>query len=409
MIKNLNNKKGIIIFCLSFISLFISFYFNEDGSGGGAKGDYEVTYGFIIALQDNLLSNPKDWTIVHTPLHFILLSFVTRLIHNPDILRFVFCIFAISVPFVFYLIVSKFYKFNFSNENLLLISSSIFFIPSFRYTSLWANDLITSLFFFLISIYFFKKWEINKKTFLEKNLLLQVLFLVLATYTRQYFAVFFAYFLYEYYKTLELKNFIKLFGICVLSSIPVLLYTYKFPELLTGQWMSIYAINYFLLGNSSIISITLYPIIFINFLYKKINFNKLILPSLISFFIVFILSLNFHPNNWQGGGVNFVLSQALFDNYLYFYFSSFFTISIFIYLFSENKENIIIILTLLFMFFSYQVYQRYYDPMFFMIFFTIFKTDLTKVFYINKNASLLLLLYFIFFYLFAISDFIYQI
>ena len=173
--------------------------------------------------------------------------------------------------------------------------------------------------------------------------------------------------------------------------------------------MSIYAINYFLLGNSSIISITLYPIIFINFLYKKINFNKLILPSLISFFIVFILSLNFHPNNWQGGGVNFVLSQALFDNYLYFYFSSFFTISIFIYLFSENKENIIIILTLLFMFFSYQVYQRYYDPMFFMIFFTIFKTDLTKVFYINKNASLLLLLYFIFYYLFAISDFIYQI
>ena len=92
-----------------------------------------------------------------------------------------------------------------------------------------------------------------------------------------------------------------------------------------------------------------------------------------------------------------------------FYFSSFFTISIFIYLFSENKENIIIILTLLFMFFSYQVYQRYYDPMFFMIFFTIFKTDLTKVFYINKNASLLLLLYFIFYYLFAISDFIYQI
>ena len=148
MIKNLNNKKGIIIFCLSFISLFISFYFNEDGSGGGTKGDYEVTYGFIIALQDNLLSNPKDWTIVHTPLHFILLSFVTRLIHNPDILRFVFCIFAISIPFVFYLIVSKFYKFNFSNENLILISSSIFFIPSFRYTSLWANDLITSLFFF---------------------------------------------------------------------------------------------------------------------------------------------------------------------------------------------------------------------------------------------------------------------
>ena len=76
--NSFSNFKYKIIFILSAMSLFLSFYFNEDGTGGGARGDFEVTYGFVIALQENLLSDPKEWTLVHTPLHFIILSFVTR-------------------------------------------------------------------------------------------------------------------------------------------------------------------------------------------------------------------------------------------------------------------------------------------------------------------------------------------
>ena len=50
------------------------------------------------------------------------------------------------------------------------------------------------------------------------------------------------------------KNYLNYLGIkillfCVLSSLPVLYYTYLFPELLTGQHISLKAINYFLLGN----------------------------------------------------------------------------------------------------------------------------------------------------------------
>ena len=57
----ISNKKtlGILFFILSYTSLIISFFFNEDGSGGGSKGDFEVTYGFIIALQNNLLADPE--------------------------------------------------------------------------------------------------------------------------------------------------------------------------------------------------------------------------------------------------------------------------------------------------------------------------------------------------------------
>ena len=109
----------------------------------------------------------------------------------------------------------------------------------------------------------------EKKKNIDKYLLLQIIFLVLATYTRQYFAVFFIYFLNEYYKILSFKNFVQLFGICILSSIPVFFYIYKFPELLMGQHIGIGAINYFLLGNPAIMFTTIFPIITINFLYKN--------------------------------------------------------------------------------------------------------------------------------------------
>ena len=409
MINFFSNYKDKIIFVLSIFLLFLSFYLNEDGSGGGARGDFEVTYGFILALQENLLADPKDWTLVHTPLHFIILSFVTRLISNTDLLRLFFCIFSLSLPIIFFssILISKIE--NVLRSNVLILSSIILFIPSFRYTSIWANNLITSLFFFLLSIYFFKKWEENKKNFIDKNSLFQIIFLVLATYTRQYFAVFFIYFLFRYFLIFDFKEFIKIFLLCILSSLPVFYYTYLFPELLTGQHISLKAINYFLLGNLSIMSITIFPIVMINLIYGNIEFKKTILPIIVSFIAILILSLNFEPVSWKGGGVNFMISQKLFNSSLYFYFTSFITLSSFIYIFLEKKENFIILIILTFMFFSMQVYQRYYEPMFFIIFFTLIKTNLINIFVRKFSASLYLLLYFVSYYIVTISDLVYKI
>ena len=409
MINFFSNYKDKIIFVLSIFLLFLSFYLNEDGSGGGARGDFEVTYGFILALQENLLADPKAWTLVHTPLHFIILSCVTRFISNTDLLRLLFCIFSLSLPLLFFssLLISKIK--NVLRSNVLMLSTIILFIPSFRYTSIWANNLITSLFFFIISIYFFKKWEENKKTFIDKNSLYQIIFLVLATYTRQYFAVFFLYFLFRYFLMFDFKEFMKIFLLCVLSSLPVLYYTYLFPELLTGQHISLKAINYFLLGNLSIMSITIFPIIMINIIYKNIEFKNTFLPILVSFLTILILSLNFEPVSWQGGGVNFMISQKLFNNHIYFYFTSFITLFSFIYIFIEKKENFVIFIILTFMFFSMQVYQRYYEPMFFIIFFTLIKTNLINIFLKKFSASMYLLLYFVCYYVLTISDLIYKI
>ena len=409
MIFFLKKNLSKFLFVVSTFSLFVSFYFNEDGSGGGARGDFEVTYGFILALQDNILSDPKNWTLVHTPLHFIILSFVTRIITDTDCLRLIFCIFSISLPLLFYSTILLQNTNNFLKNNFLIISSIIFFIPSFRYTSIWANNLITSLIFFILSIYFFKKWELNKKNSLDTNSLFQILFLVLATYTRQYFAVFFIYFLFKYFQYFSTKSFVKLFLICIVSSLPVFFYTYLFPELLTGQLITYKAVNLFLLGNTSIMSITLVPIIILNLIFQQIKINKLLIPSIISLVLVIILSFNFNPINWQGGGLNYMISKKIFGNNIFVYFTSFLTLTILIYISLENKENIVILLILILMFFSMQVYQRYYEPMLFLIFFTLVKTDLTKIFYQNKIASLYLISYFILYYLISISDIIYKI
>ena len=190
----------------------------------------------VIEGNKNSLTNSKNgffsignsfFCFIFTSGIFVILSFVTRIIHDPYYLRLFFCLFSIVLP-ILLLKIMILNNENKNNNNLIIICSCIFFLPAFRYTSIWANDLITSLIFFLLSIVYFKKWEKNKKSNIDKNIIFQILLLACATYTRQYFAVFFIFFLYKYYLFLRKKSFLNLFLICVLTSLPVFFYTKYF-------------------------------------------------------------------------------------------------------------------------------------------------------------------------------------
>ena len=403
------NTLGIIIFLFSYFSLFVSFFLNEDGSGGGATGDFDITYGFVLSLKENILSNPKDWTVVHTPLHYILLSFLTNFIEDTYFLRLFFCSLTFLVPLFFYKTLLLKFK-NIDNNVALIISSSIFFLPAFRYTSIWANDLITSIFFFIVSINFFFKWQNNKKTTICVNIFFQLFFLVLATYCRQYFAVFFLYFLFAYYKHLNLRIFyIILFG-CFLSSIPVLYYTYLFPALATEQHISIKAIPYFLLGNTSIMSIYLLPI-FVYYFFSKpqeMLSKYFFLNLIISITIVLLLNQYFNPNNWIGGGIIYLLSNNLFGNNYLFFLSSIFTYFGFLLTIREDKCVILIIFITLFVFFSFQVYQRYYEPMFTVILFLLINTKFLNYFIKDMKPSIFLYIFTIIYYLGSIANVVHK-
>ena len=149
---------GKITFFLLSITLIIGFFFNEDSAGsGGFIADFNNTWGYVEALKESFFVLPSKW-VVHTPLHFIILSKAYMLIENQYLIRLTFCIISILIPFLFYLCL----KINFPDENknnLLILASLTFLFPSFRAGAIWANDHITALFFFLLFLIFFFKMD----------------------------------------------------------------------------------------------------------------------------------------------------------------------------------------------------------------------------------------------------------
>jgi hypothetical protein len=148
-------KKQKLIFFLSFLTLFLSLYFNEDGYGRGASGDLRDTWGYIENIIKNnfKIISPLNWTL-HFPLHYYIISFLHYIIGDQTYIRVLFCVISIFVPCLFIIIYKKINN-NLSYEFSIILASIIFFIPGFRYTSIWANNNITSTIFFLVSIFFF--------------------------------------------------------------------------------------------------------------------------------------------------------------------------------------------------------------------------------------------------------------
>ena len=149
--KNLE-AYSILIFTLLSISLFIGFYFNEDGSGGGSKTDFLLTWPYIVNLNNNFLNYLREWSNIHLPLHYIIISFFFKFLDSIDTIRLFFCLISLSLPILFYKCLRI--KFEYIDKNYLLIfASSIILLPTFRYTAIWANVQITAQIFFLISLY----------------------------------------------------------------------------------------------------------------------------------------------------------------------------------------------------------------------------------------------------------------
>ena len=144
---------NLIIYFLCSLSLVLSFYFNEDGSFSPLSGDFRDTWPYVLKLKENILSNPEGYT-VHYPLHYYLLSRVSFIFNDPTNVRIVFFIISIFIPFLFFIALSE--KYNEKDKNILfVISLTIFFIPAYRYSAIWANDRITTDIFILLGSYFF--------------------------------------------------------------------------------------------------------------------------------------------------------------------------------------------------------------------------------------------------------------
>jgi hypothetical protein len=157
MTKHLKKfKTYLIIITFFYLSLIVSFFLNENTSGG-SQADFFTTQHLMKKISEDILLGIIDWknsSISHFPLHYVVSAIFLKFLNNIDIVRFLFLNFSILIPFFFY----KCIKIIFKNENAaILLSILIFISPYFRSSAIWLTTDNTALIFFTIAIFFFLK------------------------------------------------------------------------------------------------------------------------------------------------------------------------------------------------------------------------------------------------------------
>jgi hypothetical protein len=400
---NTTNKTYYVILT---ISLFIGLFFGEDSAGsGGFRLDFATTWGLV---EQPFRSDLTQYDIKF-PLHYYIASFIYLILDDKNLLRITYCVIASIIPFIFFSCLKKKFK-NIDINNLFLFSLIIFLLPSFRAAAIWPNTQITGIFFFLIAIFFYLSWE-SKKQFniINKELFLTIFFMSLTVYTRQIFALVFFYLLFEFFIRMKTKTFIKTCFLIFLFSLPGFGYIYFWPKILQATFD--YKLYNTLLINSSIISFYLIPFFLIleKFKIKKMLFNnQSFFILIISSAIVVICAIFFDYNFKMGGGFFIKLSILLFNNLSLFFLTSLIGLYLLCVLSLKNKMNILLSTIILFSISAWIIFQKYFEPMFILLLFFFYRTNLTKSFLKNKLNICLFHIYFIVYLFSAIVNDILQ-
>ena len=317
-----------------------------------------------------------------------------------------------SLPYFFYKIIKLNYKLD--NNYIFYLSLVIFISPYFRSSSIWLLGDNLSLIFFSISVLFFIK-SINTKNEL-KNFFLCLLFIILCSYVRYYYSIFSIYYLLIFYRYLNKKTFFYLILFSLILALPAIAYfnfifqNYNF----FGTVNNFTKIN--LYSNALIIfSIFLFyllPIIYnvrfkiFDHFKKNKNYFFGIFFILITLYLIDLFKIleiiSFSP---KGGGVFLKLFDYFrLDINLFMTLITFISIIILDYLFQDNRFlNYFLILTLNVSLPLFTLYQKYLDPLIFLLIFGLIKSDTLKRIIVFREIKLKnYFIYFFSFYLFSL-------
>ena len=134
----------------------------------------------------------------------------------------------------------------------------------------------------------------------------------------------------------------------------------------------------------------------------------LIVGAIFSILLVYLFSNVFNYNYHVGGGFLLKLSIILFNNNFLFYLSSVLGFIFLIYLSIENKNNLILLLLLLFGLSGTYIFQKYFEPMFLFIFFLILSSKLPEEFLKNYKNLVYIYIYVFFYFASALINDIFQ-
>lgn len=389
---------GYSLFLTFTLSLFLGLLLNEDASGIGTSNDFNNTWEYVERLKNNYFFDGSEWTRL-LPFHFIFLSVLHTIFDDIFIVRLIFCSISIFIPILFF----KNLVLKYGSENkgkLLIISSLILLLPFFRSSAIWPNPHILSLLFLLISILFFQKCsiELNKK--INLNLILHIIFLSLAIYTRRYYVFLFIYYIFIYYKYLKPKEFVLIIFFIFLLSVPGFILIFKFPYYVESSGYSLKFYNSIPVISSIFL---LYVIPFLNFQFFKIISLRAIIFFILSILSTFIFAYYFDYNPRVGGGIFMKISNIFIQSNYLFFLTSLTGFYILLKLVEKNKENLILIFLVFLTFSNNYMLQKYFEPLWFIILFLIldlqffrqlikakFKVFFVSIYFLTYSISALL-------------------
>lgn len=384
-------RKKIFIFFIFFFSLLVSFYLGENSSGG-SKRDFLHTKIYTEIFEINFISGIdlfKNRGEIHSPFFYILIANLNK-IFGDKFVNFLYLISSSLIPLILYSALKK--KFLHANiDYLYLLSLLIFLSPYFRSSAVWQTTDNLALLFFLLSINFFLKHENLRNNFLL-NSILCFSFLILASYIRYYYSIFFLLFFLIMYKKLSLKenSFIILFNL--ISSIPFLMYVgFIYQNRIDTE--SFYFFRFDFIFNYLIFTSLFFFYSIPFFLNRRsyqefFNFVKQKKKILIFFILVFILLSQLYviPDFSLGGGIFYKISR-LYNLDLLFIFSLFGSLSLFFF-YENSLRNNIIFLLLIFGFPIIILYQKYYDPLIYLVILTLLNSKFFDELICNQNINL---------------------
>ena len=388
------SRNNIFFLLFLYLTLIIGFIYGENLNHGAYSDWVGANREPIKDFSNNFtytFLNYDSYGHRHSPIYLILLSLFLDLGFDIGQVRFIHLHLSISLIVIFYQCLRLIFT-NINNNYLFLLSLIIFLSPTFRSLAIWPDSRLPGLIFFVLTIYFFLRFKITNNlryTWYTCGSLL------ISSYISPNFSVFFPYFFFFFLKKVKFKELSFLIIFNFLASLPILYYIFildvNFLAAGTTPGLNNESINFsFNLSDklmiiSSIIFFHLLPTLFMdNFFnqFKIFIFKKFII--LIPLVVCLIYFFNYQLS-YTGGGVFFILSNLLFNNNYLFYIGSFFFISFVLYISSLNFNNFFLLSLLIVSNIQNTIYHKYYEPLIFIMFFTLIKYPEVENFLKKKN------------------------